>query len=226
MKTPRPSIPVALLAALVTACTSSPVVLVALPDAPLVAAEQVGRQPFPTTILLRTVTIPGHLDNFPVVIGRTGNTLMVSSGTEWAERLSDGVGRVLRGALSQRLGASRVTIPGDGRVPDADLTVEFLALDPQQHTLVLDANWSYSCRARGAINHASRTRLQVPLNGPTASAVADAMADALGRFADVLVKEAVCSAGDQHALFAAPGGGDATHRAVETIEAPASSFRR
>ena len=199
MKIPRPSVPVALLAALMTACSSSPVVLVALPDAPLVAAEQVSGQRFATTILLRTVTIPGHLDNFPVVIGRTGNTLLVSSRTEWAERLSDGVARVLRGALSQRLGASRVTIPGDGRVPDADLTVEFLALDPQQHTLVLDVNWAYSCRARGATNRAGRTSLQVPLNGPTASAVADAMADALGRLADVLVKETVCSAGNQHA---------------------------
>jgi uncharacterized lipoprotein YmbA len=149
---------------------------------------------FATSILLRRVIIPGHLDNFPVVIGRTGNTLIVSSRTEWAERLSDGVARVLRGALSQRLGSSRVTIPGDGRVPDADLTVEFLALDPEQHTLVLDANWAYSCRTRGAINHAGRTRLQVPLSGPTASAVADATADALGRFADVLVKESVCSA--------------------------------
>jgi uncharacterized lipoprotein YmbA len=193
MKIPRPSVPVALLAAFTTACTSSPVVLVALPDAPFVSAEQVSGQRVATTILLRTVTIPGHLDNFPVVLGRTGNTLLVSSRTEWAERLSDGVARVLRSALSQRLGASRVTIRGDGRVPDADLTVEFLALDPQQHTLVLDANWAYSCRARGATNHAGRTRLQVPLNGATASAVADAMADALGRLADVLVKEAVCS---------------------------------
>ena len=200
MKIPRPSVPAALLAALVTACTSSPVVLVALPDAPFVAAEQVSDQRFATTILLRTVTIPGHLDNFPVVIGRSGNTLMVSSGTEWAERLSDGVTRVLRSALSQRLGASRITIPGDGRVPDADLTVDFLALDPQQRTLVLDANWSYSCRARGATSHAGRTRLQVPLNGPTASAVADAMADALGRLADVLVKETACIPGDRSTL--------------------------
>jgi uncharacterized lipoprotein YmbA len=201
MKLPRPSAPAALLAALATACASSPVALVALPDAPPVAAEQVSDQRFAATILLRTVTIPGHLDNFPVVIGRTGNTLMVSGRTEWAERLSDGVARVLRGALSQRLGASRVTIPGDGRVPDADLTVEFLALDPQQHILALDANWSYSCRARGAANLAGRTRLQVPLNGPTASAVADGMADALGRFADVLVKETVCNAS------APPAGG-------------------
>ena len=80
------------------------------------------------------------------------DNVVVSKGTEWSERLSDAVERVLRGALSQRLGPSRVLIPGDGRIPDAELTVEFLELDAQHGVLSLDAKWTYSCR-----NHANQS---------------------------------------------------------------------
>ena len=127
------------------ACASSPVTLVALPPAPHVAAQHSGGPNSGTTILLRPLVMPGYLDAYPVVTGHNGSTLIVSSKTEWAEPLSDAAARVLRDALSQRLGASRVLIAGDGRIPDADLTVEFIALDPQQGTLRLDAKWSFSC---------------------------------------------------------------------------------
>ena len=103
---------------------------------------------------------------------------------------------MLRDALSQRLGASRVLIAGDGRIPDADLTVEFLALDPQQGTLRLDAKWSFLLHMRGTGGAmAGRTVLEVPLDGTTPAAVAAATADALGRLADVLATQAECEDG-------------------------------
>lgn len=184
----------ALAMALTTAgCASAPVSLVALPPAPQPAADQNRSPTSGSTVLLRALSLPGYLDNFPVVIDRKGSALMVSHNTEWAERPSDAVARVLRDALSQRLGPARVLIAGDGRIPDADLTVEFLALDPQQGALRLDARWTFSCTARDRPSHAGRTRLQVPLEAATAPAVAAATARALGRLADVLATEAECA---------------------------------
>jgi uncharacterized lipoprotein YmbA len=182
----------ALLASAIAACASSPATLVTLPAPPDSGAHHaVGRSAGPT-ILLRPVVVPAYLDNFPVVVGRTGNTLIVSQDTEWAESFRDAVARVLRDALSQRLGASRVLIAGDGRIPDADLSTEFLALDPRQGALRLDAAWSFSCTARDRRGRAGRTSLEVPLASPTPAAVASATADALGRLADVLAAQAAC----------------------------------
>jgi len=182
----------ALLALALAACASSPVALVALPPAPHPATGHDDSRSAQTTVLLRPIRLPGYLEGYPVVIGREGNTLIVSDKTEWAERLSEGVARVLREALSQRLGASRVLIGGDRRLPDADLTVEFLALDPVEGALRLDARWSFSCTARERPSHGGRTTLEVPLEAATAPAVAAATADALGRLADVLATQADC----------------------------------
>jgi len=179
----------ALLAALaIVACASAPVTLVALPPAPAPEMRDAGPGP---TVLLRKVTIPGYLDSFPVVVGRKGSVLAVSDSTEWAERPSLGVARVLRDALSQRLDAARVLIEGDGRIPDADLTVEFLALDPQETVLHVDARWSFSCTAaRGS--RAGRSRFDVPLASATPGAVAAATTEALSRLADVLAAVVPC----------------------------------
>jgi uncharacterized lipoprotein YmbA len=174
------------------ACASAPPVLIALPPAPLAAVPNAGASSGPT-VLVRRVIVPGYLDGFPVVIGRHGEALMVADDEEWAERLSDAVARVLRDALSQRLGSSRVLIEGDGRIPDADLTVEFLALDPHPDSqLRLDARWTFLGGTADHPAHSGRIELRVPLppGGPTASNVAAATAAALGRLADALAIEA------------------------------------
>jgi len=173
----------ALLVLAVTACASAPVALVVLPPAPAAATRDTGPG---TSLLLREVTVPGYLDTFPVIVGRDASGLVVSKNTEWAERPSAGVARVLRDALSQRLDASRVLVAGERRIPDVDLTVEFLALDPQANALHLDARWFFACTAvRGS--SAGRTRLDVPLASPTPAGVAAATTTALARLAEVLV---------------------------------------
>ena len=189
-----PYISVAWLALTVGGCASKPVSLVALPPAPPPAMERNADASASSRILLRPPVLPGYLDAYPVVVGREGNTLVVSGKTEWAEPLREGVARDLRDALSQRLGASRVLLAGDGNIPDADLNVEFVALDPQQRALRLDAKWSFSCVARDQ-SDAGRTVLEVPLESATAPAVASATADALGRLADVLAAQPQCSGG-------------------------------
>ena len=103
-----------------------------------------------TTVRLRRVHVPDYLDGLAVVTGRDGQVLVVAGRTEWAERPSQGVSRVLRDALAQRLGSSRVLIAGDGRRADADLSIELLALDPARDALTLDARWSFACHAHGA----------------------------------------------------------------------------
>ena len=183
---------IALLVSAIAACASSPPTLVALPAPPDSGAHQAAGRSAGATILLRPVVLPAYLDSFPVVVGRTGNTLIVANDTEWAEPLRDAAARVLRDALSRRLGASRVLIAGDGRLPDADLSIEFLALDPRQGVLRLDAAWSFSCTGRDRRGRAGRTSLEVPLASPTPEAVAGATADALARLADVLAAQAEC----------------------------------
>lgn len=165
------------------ACASSPVTLVALPNAPYAAIRDAGPG---ASVLLREVTVPSYLDSFPVVVGRDGSALIVSKNAEWAERPSAGIERVLRDALSQRLEDSRVLMVGDRRLPDVNLTVEFLALDPEGTGLHLDARWLFSCTRSGG-SRAGRVLLYVPLASATPASVAVATTEALGRFADVLV---------------------------------------
>ena len=178
------------LAILLAACASRPVALIALPPAEHALTHEPDTTSM-TTVALRPVMLPGYLDNYPVVMRRDDANVVVSKETEWSERLSDGVQRVLRGALSQRLGPSRVLIPGDGRIPDAELTVEFLMLDPQHGVVSLDAKWTYSCRNHA--NQSDRTSLQVPLTDATASGVAAATTAALSQLADRLAARADCT---------------------------------
>ena len=181
--------------ALLAGCASSTPTLVALPGPPPVAAAEATIAQPGATILVRKVTVPGYVDGFPVITGRSGQQLTTAANVEWAERLSDAAARVLRDGLSQRLGAGRVLIEGEGRIPDADLSVDFLALDPDgRGELALDARWSFVAAAGERNNRSGRTQLRVPLNGSGAAAVAAATSQALGQFADTLAREAAALA--------------------------------
>jgi uncharacterized lipoprotein YmbA len=162
----------------IAGCASSPATRIVLPppDAPAAQADAAPRVP----LRLRTVRLPGYLEDYPVVTGRSGNALVVADRAEWGERLPEGVTRVLREALAQRRGASGVLLAGDRDSGAADLRVEFLALDPAGGTLQLDARWAFSCPARVA-GHAGRTSLQEPVDGTGPAAVAGATTRALAR---------------------------------------------
>src|SRR4029453_8004522 len=95
------------------ACASSPPTLVALPSA--TASGEHHAPDAATTVRLRQVHVPEYLDGFPVVTARDGQVLVVADRTEWAERPSQGVSRVLRDALAQGLGSGRGLLAGDGR---------------------------------------------------------------------------------------------------------------
>jgi hypothetical protein len=83
-----------------------------------------------------------------------------------------------------------VLIAGDGRMPDAELTVELLALDPLDNRLTLDARWSFVAARDERVNRSGRTQLEVPLASAQPSAVAAATAQALGELAGALAREA------------------------------------
>lgn len=177
------------IALVLAACASSPPTLVALPAATIPAAGQAPDAA--TTVRLRHVHVPDYLDGLPVVIGRDSHVLVVADRAEWAERPSQGVSRVLRDALAQRLGSSRVLIAGDGRRADADLSVELLALDPARDALTLDARWSFACRPTMQ-SHGGRTAVRVEMSAATPQAVATATSEALSRLADAVVAELRC----------------------------------
>lgn len=98
---------------------------------------------------------------------------------------------MLRDALAQRLSASRVLIAGDRRIPDAELTIEFLSLDPRDGVLAVDARWFFSCRTGGP-GRGARTRLEVAVASAEPQAVANATTNGLAQFADVLAEEVRC----------------------------------
>ena len=177
------------MALVLAACASPPPTLLALPAA--TAPSQ--RPPTDTaaTVRMRHVHVAEYLDGFPVVVGRDGQMLVVADRTEWAERPSQGMSRVLRDALSQRLGPGQLLIAGDGRRADADLSVELLALDPARNTLALDATWSVACRAAGH-SHGGRTAVRVEMSAATPQAVAVATSEALSRLADAVVADLRC----------------------------------
>ena len=183
----------AMLGLLLAACASSPPNLVALPSFP--AAMRPLNDNSRATQSLRPVTPPGYLDTYAVVLDRKANTLRVADDSEWAERLRDAVTRTLRDALSQRLGSSRVLLRGEHRVADAELTIEFLRLDPSDGALELDARWSFICSAHGLPVGAGRTQLRTPLEAGTTSAVAAATANALAQFAELLANQTWCDKG-------------------------------
>ncbi len=190
-------IPCAAVALVLGACASPAPLLVTLPATPQPAVTVSDESPA-TTVLVRRVTLPRYLEDYSIVLGRQGNTLIVSREAEWAERMPDAVTRVLRDALSQRLGASRVLLPRERRVPDADLFIEFVRLDASDDVLLLDARWSFVCTGRGRSAHAGRTHLRTPLDTTTPAAVASVTTNALGQFADVLARETWCD-GDSRA---------------------------
>ena len=186
------------LALVLAACASAPPTLLALPSAhPSTATSSEQQTPdAATTVRLRRVHVPDYLDGFPVVTGRDGQVLVVANRTEWAERPSQGIARVLRDALAQRLGSSRVLIAGDGRRADADLSVELLALDPARDALTLDARWSFVCRGTGQ-SHGGRTAVRVEMSAASPQAVARATSEALSQLADAVVAELRCDADHQ-----------------------------
>ena len=94
------------------------------------------------------------------------------------------------GTANATSSGSRVLIPGDGRIADADVTVEFLALDPSQGAVRLDAKRAFSCTAPRGASRSGRTSVQVPLGAATAASVAETTSAALGRLADALATQA------------------------------------
>lgn len=173
------------------ACASSPPTLVVLPPATM-AGERRPSDTAPTVRLAR-VHVPDYLDGLAVVTGRDGQVLVVADRTEWAERPSQGVSRVLRDALAQRLGSGRVLIAGDGRRADADLSVELIALDPTRDALALDARWSFACRGSGQ-SQGGRTAVRVEMSAATPQIVATATSAALSQLADAVVAALRCDA--------------------------------
>jgi len=167
----------------IAGCASAPPTLVALPSPPAHAAGP-ARDDAPL-LHVRHVHVPDYLDGLPVVTGRDGQALVVADRTEWAERPSQGVTRVLRDGLAQRLGSSHVLLAREGRRADAELTVELVALDPQRDGLHLDARWSLACRA-GGDSTAGRTTTVVAMPSATPQGVAVATSDALSALADAV----------------------------------------
>lgn len=186
MRALLPTIPVLSLL-LLAGCASDPPRMIALP-APPGAAPVAGT---PASLLLRPVSVPGYLDGLDVVTDRRGGEVVIDRNTEWAERLSDGVTRVLSAALADRLGTANMLIEGDGRVPDADLSVVITAMDPESGKLVLAARWTLVGSRGERLVRTGQERIEVPLRAGDADGIAEASSRALAHLADRIAAAAV-----------------------------------
>lgn len=183
---------------LVAGCASDPPNLVALPPAP--PANHVAVDP--ASLLLQPVRVPGYLDGLNVVVGRRGGVVVLAGDTEWAERLDDGATRVLAAALSARLGPGNLLIEGDGRIPDADLSVEIIRMDPEPGQLRLEARWSLvGGRGEERPVRAGEAVIEIPMAGSLPDQVATATTLALAQLADTLAAAAVAFPARQGGRF-------------------------
>jgi uncharacterized lipoprotein YmbA len=167
----------------IAACASVAVSHVTLPPpAPAALIEDAATSP---SLRLRAVSLPPYLEGDRMVLENEGTRMRRAERAAWAGSLAAGVKRTLRDALAQRLGAARVRAERDERAAEAELSVDFVALDPAHDRLQLDAIWLMTCHGTGG-GVLGRVWLEVPLDRQTPKAIAAATSEALSELADEL----------------------------------------
>ncbi len=200
----------ALLTLGLAACVSMPVSRITLP--PPTPPDQIEDAATRPALLLRSVSLPSYLDGDRIVVESDGTRTRRAQGAAWAGRLADGVKHTLRDALAQRLGAAHVRAADDDVAAEAELSVDFLALDPTRGAVHLDAVWLMTCRASGG-GVLGRVWLDVPLAAQTPKAIAAATSEALSELADELAPTLQCELAAE-GLFAARPEEGASWRGV------------
>jgi uncharacterized lipoprotein YmbA len=161
--------------------------LLTLPSAPAPVAAAASA-PAARVITLRRVELPEYLLSRHLRFRADAATLGEWPEAVWAERLEVGASRELAAALRARLPGWTVCDGScaDGGAGDLVLRVAFAPFDVQRATRRLQAVMDAQASAGPATRWRVRQPLDVALGADTPQAHAQAIADVLGRAADVL----------------------------------------
>jgi uncharacterized lipoprotein YmbA len=161
--------------------------LLTLPSAPAPVAAAASA-PAARVITLRRVELPEYLLSRHLRFRADAATLGEWPEAVWAERLEVGASRELAVALRARLPGWTVCDGScaDGGAGDVVLRVAFAPFDVQRATRRLQAVMDAQASAGPATRWRVRQPLDVALGADTPQAHAQAIADVLGRAADVL----------------------------------------
>jgi uncharacterized lipoprotein YmbA len=161
--------------------------LLTLPSAPAPVVAPASA-PAARVITLRRVELPEYLLSRHLRFRADAATLGEWPEAVWAERLEVGASRELAVALRARLPGWTVCDGScaDGSAGDVVLRVAFAPFDVQRATRRLQAVMDAQASAGPATRWRVRQALDVALGADTPQAHAQAIADALGRAADVL----------------------------------------
>lgn len=135
----------------------------------------------PVSMVIARVSVPDYLER-PDVARRVGpHELVYSSRDRWAEPLGAAIERSLREDLSARLGPAILVPAGPtGERPAYTLFVDVLRFEQDRGERVeLWARWTVL--AGRVVLQAAETRVEVPMAGADAAAMAAALSAALAR---------------------------------------------
>ncbi|MEO5698748.1 MAG: ABC-type transport auxiliary lipoprotein family protein [Burkholderiaceae bacterium] len=189
----KPWLATATLAALLSACASTPPPAVLLTLPPAAAPLAAGAAPLPASaastplLAVRRVVIPEYLVSRRVRYRADASTLAEWPNTYWAERVEIGVSREFVSAVRQQLPGWAVCDAncGDQR-PALALQVELVPLDYLRGERMLQARARLTLSTGGAPPEVLRTEeltYRVPGDADTAQGQAQAMAKLIGQVA-------------------------------------------
>jgi hypothetical protein len=143
----RCSLPVFLLAAVISGCstTPSPRYYLLTPATGSVADQQSGTEKARLHIIIGPVKLPEYLARSQIVMRRNDAEIALDDRHRWAEALEDNFARVLAENLYNLLGSASVAVYPSRQLPQTDyrVTVDVLQFDANDKGEVrLIANWS------------------------------------------------------------------------------------
>ncbi len=136
--------------------------------------------------LMPPVALPEYLDRDALLVPQGQAGLRPLAGQRWAEPLAEGVPRVLRADLNQRLGEGALwagPLPG-GQTALGQLRIELTAFEatPERSAVRLSARWSLA----GAALTSGRFDISVPVAAADVDAMVVAHREALWRLSGEL----------------------------------------
>ncbi len=182
----RRSVSVLSVAAMLAACTSSPVPVL-FTIAPVPASARRGG---PRVVVLQQVVLARYLERQQVIRSSENYRLDVMSNDWWGEPLNAMLGRVLVDELGQRLQGSTVLSENSGisSSPDATIELNVQRLDKDASgTLILQAQAGVTFKGKGSpVLRAFRFTVVPP--APDVTGEVAAISTAVGQLADGLAE--------------------------------------
>jgi uncharacterized lipoprotein YmbA len=149
------------------------------------------------TLALGLVTIPRYLDRESIATRANDHRIVYSKQDRWAEPLDEAFTRILREDLAAALAPEGISVPARAGAPTFELQVEILRFEKRGRDRVeLWARWTV--RGEETAAQTREARIETALAGPTSTAAAAALSQAIARLAQEIAGEVLARAGVEH----------------------------